>query len=128
MLYSLAQDQSTRGGASVEESVGDGEGGSRLDLPNSRRGKSRGDPRLYRSQIGHSLRKYLLKRRCVLNIINILISATISLMTRSIFVKFPTILLKEMYNALGIDISDNQRTNVLFLIHEILYQRVFKPT
>lgn len=26
MLYSLAQDQSTRGGASVEESVGDGEG------------------------------------------------------------------------------------------------------
>jgi hypothetical protein len=96
--------------------------GSRLNLPNSRRGKSRGDPRLYRSQIGHSLRKYLLKRRCVLNIINILISATIYLMTRGIFVKFPTILLKEMYNALGIDISDNQRTNVLFLIHEILYQ------
>jgi hypothetical protein len=26
MLYSLAQDQSTRGGASVEESVGDGVG------------------------------------------------------------------------------------------------------
>lgn len=49
-------------------------------------------------------------------------------MTRGIFVKFPTILLKEMYNALGIDISDNQRTNVLFLIHEILYQRVFKST
>lgn len=122
MLYSLAQDQSTRGGASIEESGGDGEG-SRLDLPNSR-----GDPRLYRSQIGHSLRKYLLKRRCVLNIINILISATISLMTRDIFVKFPTILLKEMYNALRIDISDNQRTNFLFLIHEILYQRVLKPT
>lgn len=127
MLYSLAQDQSTRGGASIEESGGDGEG-SRLDLPNSRRGTSRGDPRLYRSQIGHSLRKYLLKRRCVLNIINILISATISLMTRDIFVKFPTILLKEMYNALRIDISDNQRTNFLFLIHEILYQRVLKPT
>ena len=104
MLYSLAQDQSTRGGASVEESGEDGEGGSRLDLPNSSRGKSRGDPRLYRSvRIGHSLRKYLLKRPCVLNIINILISATMSLMTRDIFVKFPTILLKEMYSALGID-------------------------
>ena len=74
------------------------------------------------------MRKSLLKRQCVHNVINILISTTISLMTRDIIVKFPTILLKEMYNALGIDISDNERTNLLFLIHEILYQRIFKPT
>jgi hypothetical protein len=43
LLYSLAQDQSTRGGASVEESA---DGGRRLNLSSSRRGKSRGDPRL----------------------------------------------------------------------------------
>lgn len=42
LLYSLAQDQSTRGGASVEESA---DGGRRLNLSSSR-GKSRGDPRL----------------------------------------------------------------------------------
>jgi hypothetical protein len=51
-----------------------------------------------RVRIGDSLRKSLLKRQCVHNIINILISTTISLMTRDIIVKFPTILLKEMYN------------------------------
>ena len=34
---------------------------------------------LSRVRIGHSLRSYLLKRRCILNIIKILISTTISL-------------------------------------------------
>jgi hypothetical protein len=123
MLYSLAQDQSTalKNLEMEREEVGP----SQLKKRKIKRG-----PKIVELsvRIGHSLRKYLLKRPCVLNIINILLSATISLMTRDIFVKFPTILLKEMYNALGIDISDNQRTNFLFLKHEILYQRVFKPT
>ena len=91
MLYSLAQDQSTRGRTGNETSGGDGEGGGCWTFPakedENQEGRSQ-NCRALRVRIEHSLRTCLLKRQCVLNIINILISTTISLMTRDIIVKF----------------------------------------
>lgn len=71
------------------------------------------------------LREVCLDRQCVSSTINIWTRTPIcSIITRDAIIKLPSIFLFKIYQRLGMDISKFQQTDLLFLVQEILWQRV----